>query len=414
MENNQGTTKTSQCPICQLYLTNISRHVKICKGKVDNRYRGRNVSERKMVTSKCIKCFLNFANIQRHQKICKGQTFKVNCPKNCGKEVLNLNLEKHMKTCKKKRSTRIYNPFFVEEEAAIVNEQQQNVIENFHNDIIVNETFRSVVVNEHEQQNVIENVVNETFQIVVLNEPQKVNEEMVSNWLRSELIVCPLCDKPFISDEEKKIHILEIHTIRYEKEIASEIIEVLVQNLPLKDRNELPEVKQLGSVSEDVNMIDEQEVINISSDDDQDDDDASRAASRYIFSDDDFQSDDGDVEDVDAPRQHDKKGDDDTAEDILRESDDDNVENLIRLSYADKEDFPIDKVMKEFEFEFKNRPVIHNYYFGANNSTVINNYFPKEILENIKVLNEVCNLIKCKKCRNMFKKENEKNHICFT
>lgn len=111
-----------------------------------------------------------------------------------------------------------------------------------------------------------------------------------------------------------------------------------------------------------------------------------------------------------APRQPEiaKEGDDENAEYISRESD-------------NEADFPIVKVDEETacleykpKFEFNKPPSIHNYYFGANNTTVINNYFPKDILDNIKILNEVCNLIKCKKCGNLLKKENEKNHICFT
>lgn len=97
-------TKRFPCANCNREFSNIARHQRNCKKRSveDNRFKGRGVIDRKLKTKKCVKCNIEFANINRHKKLCKGPKIVVNCPLSCGKELLSVNLEKHLKSCKKK------------------------------------------------------------------------------------------------------------------------------------------------------------------------------------------------------------------------------------------------------------------------------------------------------------------------
>ena len=121
MEHTVGTTPRFPCCFCKKFFTNITRHQRRCKeGEENNRFSGRAISERKLGTSKCQKCSGEFANISRHQKLCKGPKVKVKCPKFCGKEILNINFQRHLKTCK---NASIFNcvlcPVFAPNEEAL-------------------------------------------------------------------------------------------------------------------------------------------------------------------------------------------------------------------------------------------------------------------------------------------------------
>lgn len=100
-------TAKSPCEICGTYISkgNMSRHTKRCKDQTPetrHRYGGNSkaASEIKLPTHLCPRCGKPFTNPSRHVPSCKGPKVAVPCPKYCGKEILNCNVDKHLVSCK--------------------------------------------------------------------------------------------------------------------------------------------------------------------------------------------------------------------------------------------------------------------------------------------------------------------------
>lgn len=144
MENTIGSKKRAPCCFCKKSFTNISRHQRRCKegeNKADKyRFIGRAVTERKLPTTNCKNCSEEFANIRRHEKLCKGPKIKIKCPKFCGKEFFQFNLERHLKTC---RNASIYNcglcPVFASSEEALDQHVGTCHVEIFEQNIQIDE-----------------------------------------------------------------------------------------------------------------------------------------------------------------------------------------------------------------------------------------------------------------------------------
>ena len=96
-----------QCELCQKYFSksNMSRHTRSCEKKSEETRKrgiGRSITEeeRKMQVVSCKKCDLPVTNPNRHERNCKGPKIYEKCPKFCGKEILNVNVKKHLISCK--------------------------------------------------------------------------------------------------------------------------------------------------------------------------------------------------------------------------------------------------------------------------------------------------------------------------